>query len=100
MIVQLFSVYDAAAERYIEPFPAPTLTVALRGFEEACTTKGHQFVKFPIDYSLWHIGEFDAVTGVLEPMQARKIAMATQYRQNLDFDGPLSAEDSVSEKEA
>ncbi len=79
MNVELFAVYDAAAEKYMDPFPAPTIDFALRGFKEACRQKDHQFEKFPEDYSLWHVGSFDASLGTLEGMTARKIAMATSF---------------------
>jgi len=79
MKTELFAIFDAAAERYIDPFPAPTLQVAIRGFQEACESDGHQFKKFPEDYALYHIGEFDAELGVLTGFEARKIAMASSF---------------------
>lgn len=59
----IFSVYDMAAKRYLEPFFAPTMEFAIRGFREACETPGHQFSKFPEDYTLYQLGEFDPETG-------------------------------------
>ncbi len=76
---ELFAIWDAAAERYIEPFPAPTIAIALRGFQEACETDGHQFRKFPEDYALFHIGSFDQELGELIPMTARKLALAGSF---------------------
>lgn len=63
MEVHLFSVWDSAAARYLDPFCAPTIEFALRGFREAVNTEGHQFNKFPEDYTLFHVGEFDPVSG-------------------------------------
>ncbi len=80
MNIEIFAVFDAAAARYIEPFTAPTVDFALRGFKEACNTDEHQFTKFPEDYTLWHIGTFDAELGVLEGFpQAHKVALATSF---------------------
>jgi len=79
MNTELFSAHDAAADIFMDPFPAPTLDFAIRGFREACETEGHQFHKFPEDYALFHIGSFDAELGVLTPLTARKIAMASSY---------------------
>ncbi len=76
---ELFTVFDSAAGRYMDPAVAPTVEFMLRGFREACATEGHQFAKYPEDYVLYHIGSFDAEKGILIPMEARKIANATAY---------------------
>jgi len=78
-MIELFAIFDSAAERYIEPFPGSTLEVAIRGFREACEKEGHQFHKFPEDYSLFHVGSFDPELGVISGLTPRKIAQATQF---------------------
>ncbi len=85
-MIELFAIMDAAAERYIEPFCGSTMQVAIRGFQEACTTEGHQFRKFPEDYSLWHVGSFDPELGVLEAVTPRKIAMASSFVHGAQID--------------
>jgi hypothetical protein len=70
MNVQLFAVYDAAAMRFIEPFPAPTIEFAIREFRSTVNREGSQIHKYPEDYTLFHIGEFDQETGFLLPLQA------------------------------
>lgn len=79
MMVEIFAVFDAVADRFIDPFPAPNVGVALRGFEEACLVEGSQFSKHPEDYSLFHVGTWDGETGVLTGQEGRKIAMASTY---------------------
>lgn len=86
---EIFSVYDAAATRYLEPFVAPTVDFAIRSFGEACSTEGHQFNKFPEDYILYHIGEFDGVSGNLKEALPRKVANALQFRVT---DQPIALE--------
>lgn len=88
MNVQIFSIFDMAAKRYMDPFTGPTIEFALRGFKEACTTAEHQFNKFPEDYCLYHVGTFDADLGAITPLEARKIAMASSFVQlDLDIEG-------------
>ncbi len=77
MKVEIFSVFDSAATRYMDPFTAPTIEFALRGFREACCREDHQFRKFPQDYALYHVGSFDAELGVIKSMEARKVANAS-----------------------
>ena len=79
MITELFSVFDLAAKRFIDPFTGPTVEFALRGFKEACETEGHQFRKFPEDYVLYHIGTFDQQTGNTNVFDPRKIGMASSF---------------------
>ncbi len=79
MMTELFCVLDAAASRFVDPFCAPTVDAALRGFKEAVMTDGHQFAKFPEDYSLWKVGSFDPETGLLVGIVGVKIAMATDF---------------------
>ncbi len=79
MRVELFAVFDAAAKRFIDPFCGPTLEYAIRGFREVCETDGHQFQKYPEDYSLFHVGSFDSELGALTPLEGHKIAMASSF---------------------
>lgn len=96
MNVELFSVYDAVAKRYMDIFCAPTVEFALRGFKEACGTDGHQFQKFPDDYALYHVGNFDAEVGQIDPMIARKIAVASSFV----FGAQLQSQHHINDEEA
>ena len=65
MNVQMFTVFDAAAKRFLEPFNAPTVEFALRQFRSSVESPDHLFSKYPEDYTLFHIGEFDQESGVI-----------------------------------
>ncbi len=60
-----YSIYDSKAVAYLPPFMCHSEGIAIRSFTEACNSEGHQFGKFPADYTLFHIGEFDDETGKL-----------------------------------
>lgn len=81
MRLQAFSVFDSAANLFLEPFWAPTIEVAIRGFREAVTREGHQFQKFPEDYTLFHLGEFDQERGELVPATPRSLGVAITFLQ-------------------
>lgn len=91
MNVEIFSVYDLAAKRYMDPFCAPTMEFAIRGFREACETPDHQFRKFHEDYVLYRVGEFDAELGLLTGQTATKIAMASSFVSDIAFDKGMQA---------
>ena len=68
MKVELFSVYDTAAERFLPTWDAPTMEFAIRAFRETVNRPDHQFNKYPGDYTLFHVGSFNQETGQLEPL--------------------------------
>lgn len=79
MTTQIFSVYDSAAHRYLDPFTAPTVDVAIRHFKHAVNSDGHQFNQFPQDYTLFHCGEFDPETGKLVPCEPHSLGVAITF---------------------
>lgn len=68
----VFSVYDSAAKAYIAPFVLPMVQMGHRVFWECANAPDHMFCKHPQDYSLYHVADFDDVSGVmtgfLEPL--------------------------------
>lgn len=62
-----FCVYDEKVQAYMAPFFAPTLGHAARSFEDTVTgSQGASLVsKHPEDFSLYHVGEFDEISGEL-----------------------------------
>jgi len=65
MKTNLFSVYDSAAARFTEPWPAATVELALRRFRHTVNAEGNDIAMFPEDYTLFHVGEFDQETGLV-----------------------------------
>lgn len=81
-----FCVYDSAAGLYLEPFFAPSIEFAIRGFRQAVNREDHQFNSFPEDYTLFHIGEFDQKKGVFVPQEPRSLGVAITF---LERQSPL-----------
>ncbi len=79
---QIFSVWDCAADRYLEPFFAPTIDFALRGFKEAVNKNGHQFNKFPQDFTLFHIGKFNPASGDIHTLSPRSLGVAITFLES------------------
>lgn len=75
-----FTVFDSAANMYLEPFFAPTIEFAIRGFREAVNKEGHQFNTYPEDYTLYHIGSFDPEQGVFLAMDPRSLGVAITFK--------------------
>ncbi len=96
MKTEILSVYDMAAQRYIDPFPAPTIDFAIRGFKEACQTDGHNFNKFPEDYALYHIATFDAILGDIVPTSPHKVATASNFFNTVRHSDQTDLENQIS----
>lgn len=80
----IFSVWDQAANLFLDPFVAPSIEMALRGFRQVVNQEGHQFNDFPEDYTLFHIGEFEMESGWLKPCDPRNLGVAVTFIERLD----------------
>lgn len=69
MILNAFTVYDSKAEAYLQPFFTTTPALAMRSFQQAANTEGHDFNKFAADYTLFHVGYYDDSNGELAKME-------------------------------
>lgn len=76
----VFTVYDSMAEAYLQPFYVTSVGLAIRSFSEAVNTDGHQFAKYPDDFTLWHLGEFDDGDAQFVSLDNfRKIGVAREF---------------------
>jgi len=74
MVKFLFSVYDSKAQAYANPFTSVTQQVAIRDFTQAARDENSQLCKFPGDFTLVELGEFDDETAVMQ-MHANPIVL-------------------------
>lgn len=65
MVHGLYCVRDKVADAFIPPFLLPTDGMAVREFTHACQLPDHKFGIHADDYSLFKVGSFDDVTGVV-----------------------------------
>jgi len=65
--VKLYSLFDKAHGAYGAPFQAPNDALAVRSFEEASMDASHVFAKFPGDFTIFYVGEFDENTATFTP---------------------------------
>lgn len=63
MKLYLFSVYDKVSKMYVDLFTSQTKESAQRSFNSAALNRGTMLAKFPSDFALYCLGEFDNSTG-------------------------------------
>lgn len=66
MRLEMYAVRDKQVGAYMVPFFCRTRGEAIRSFTDAVGDKNTQFCKYPADYHLFYLGEFDDAGGVLE----------------------------------
>lgn len=67
MLLKIYSIRDAKTQFFSAPFYNHTHGEAERNFKTACNDQQSNLSKFPEDYDLYHIGEYDDNTGKITP---------------------------------
>lgn len=57
--MRIYSVHDSKAEAYLSPIYFKTKGEALRAFETSCQDKDSNFAKYPSDFTMVELGEFN-----------------------------------------
>ena len=80
MIKHIYTIYDCAAEAYMEPWFTHNNALAKRAFTGAANDKEHPIGTAPHDYTLFHIGTWDDKTGELnQPAAKTSMGTAIEY---------------------
>lgn len=64
----IYAIKDKAANAYLQPFFTVNEATAVRALKTAVDNPQHDFHKHAKDYSLYFMGVFDDVTGVIAPL--------------------------------
>lgn len=70
--MKVFSVFDAKANAYLQPFVMKAKPVALRAFEDLVNDPTCAFSKHPMDYTLFYVGDWDQIAGQLTRLEVNE----------------------------
>jgi len=85
MLLCVFSVYDSAAECYMQPFFQQTKGQAIRAFTDAVNDPSHAFARYPDDYTLFELGSYDDSKGAFMMLNTPKsIGVAVEFKRVTD----------------
>lgn len=73
---KIYSVRDAKADAFLQPFFAVNDAVAIRLFTTACMDDDHLFSQHAEDYTLFRIGTFDPGSGAVTASELISISRA------------------------
>jgi len=77
MLRKIYSVYDQAVEAYAAPVALASDAQARRAFVDH-VMKDENIAKFPQDFAIYYVGEFDDSAGVFKPMDIPKMILSGQ----------------------
>lgn len=66
MILKMYTVRDSKSEIYNAPFFQKTHGEAERSFRQMCNDEKTMPAKYPEDFDLWYLGEYDDNNGKIE----------------------------------
>lgn len=72
MKVKMFTILDAKAEAYLQPFFAQTEGVAIRMVQSTLEKGDSNFSKYPDDFSMFLIGTYDDSNAEVHPIMPKK----------------------------
>lgn len=70
MIFKLFSLYDAKADAFMQPFFQPNLAVAKRAVARSASDPNSDMCAYIDDYTLFELGEWEPDSGKLRVLDA------------------------------
>ena len=59
MTQELYAIHDNKASFFMTPWPCRNVGIARREFASACANPETAIGKFPADFVLYHVGEYD-----------------------------------------
>lgn len=82
MKLKVYCVYDSKGENFGQPFFFDCRANALRSFQEAAADGQSQICKFPADFTLFEIGEWDRLSGEFSIYQSKvNLGLAVEYQK-------------------
>lgn len=65
MKVGLYAIYDTKASYFMTPWPCRNVGIARREFATAVSNKDTALGRYPADYVLYHVGEYNDADGTV-----------------------------------
>lgn len=74
--MRLYAVRDVKADSFGAPISVATEGLARRSFVDACQDSRSELSKYPEDYMLYELGEYEPNSGLIIPHQLPKHVMS------------------------
>jgi hypothetical protein len=77
---KMYSIKDEKAGAWERPFTARTHGEAERIFKDLVNGNDNMIAKYPEDFSLWHIGDFNPDSGEILPQKQTHMGGAATFK--------------------
>lgn len=79
MIIRIYTIRDAKAECYLQPFTFRTDGEAIRAFDDSVQKPGTALHDHPEDFFLYKVASFNQETGIVEPMEPVSLGCGSDF---------------------
>lgn len=80
--MKVYTVYDSAVQAYDKPFVLRNKGEALRSWQEVANNKETMICKRPSEFTLFEIGEWDDLTGVISLYETKmSLGLAADFQK-------------------
>jgi hypothetical protein len=80
MLVKVFSIFDQAVGAYTQPFFMQNAQMAIRAFQANVNDPKSNMFKFPEQFTLFQIGEWQDSQGTLIPQEPKSLGNGVKYK--------------------
>lgn len=79
----MYAVYDSKAELYLQPHFFRARGEAVRAWQTTANNPETNICKYPEDYAMYEIGEYDEDSGTITPYDAKhNIGVAIEFKKS------------------
>jgi hypothetical protein len=83
--MKMFTVYDSKAKCYLNPFVMRNSAEAIRSFHTVCNDPQTNFSKYPSDFTLFEIGEWNDDEGQITMHEAKQaLGLAQDFKEEVN----------------
>lgn len=82
MILKIFSVYDSSVNAYLSPFFCRTKGEAIRALVNELDNPNSNIAKYPDDFILFEIGEYDDQSGSISSIAPVSVGVAIEFKNS------------------
>ncbi len=91
---KIYSVYDEKAQVFNTPFTCVNEAVAVRSFTDICFDGANMVAKYPSDFKLYHVGDFDAVKGTITALDVPEFVVSAMQVVNSHLSSREESDDA------
>lgn len=96
--MKIFTVHDSKAEAHLSPIFMKSIGEATRAFQASCEDTNSNFNKYPTDFTLMLLGDYNEVTAEITTLKTPQIiSHASEFVLQKKYSHPLPIQPDLQE---